>query len=305
MRSALLALVVFLSPIASAAATIESQSQAVEAVWRNTGGPLDPLSSGDGKTGSETAGTNLTSGKCYDPACTILGGFMAADGSSYAGLEVAWADGNVKGVSSARFEARQRLTIFNDNPVYAEDLVFNYELKDILLELMAGSGGPERDSNPFDGPSAAVGVQLGYEVRSGGFTLARHSFTLWGGANPGAQEPFFDWQVEGGLSAIQTRIDCYEGICDGRSFAIDPVNGSVSLGRLGAGLYRDVDILMWVGATGEHREWDGRARIGDPNRLSATSLTATPVLPPAVPLPGGAPLLAGAALLLLGVRRLR
>jgi hypothetical protein len=283
-------------------ALVIGKSQFVEASWKGNNGPIDPLRLRDAATGNEQAGTNLTSGTCYAPSCTIASGFQAADGSSYAGLEVYWADGEAP-YGSASMETRQRLSVFNDGSA-TRRLSFDYLLKDMSIDLFAGSGGPSRDSNPFRGSSDAVGVQIGYQVSVDGALVSRQSFTLWGGSNPAEQNVWFDWESEGGLAPLMlTPTDCIFGQCGGRNASFGPLTRSLELGALAAGDTMEIETRMWAAASGNSFEWDAQARIGDPNGLTGTQLAATAMQP--VPLPGSLALLIAGVGLLAGLRARR
>ncbi len=302
MKTGVIALCLTIGLANGASALTITTIQGIEARWEDNGGPIDPLSKQDSATGPGTAGLNLSSGTCYDPTCVITSGFQAGDGRSYLGLEVAWADG-LDEISRARIEARRRVTIQNAGPGSVR-LSFDYELKNMLIDLFAGSGGPSRDSNPFNGPSESVGVQIGYSVFFNGQQAREHSFTLWGGYNPAEQNVWFNWDSKGGLSpTLLTPTDCIFGQCGGRIASFDSFSRSLDLGRFGVGEDKEVETRMWVDAIGNlSMEWDAQARIGDPSGIPAPRFTVTSDPVPAVPLPSSMLLLLAG---LFGLARLQ
>lgn len=292
--------------LASGASALEITTiQGIEARWEDNGGPIDPLSSQDSATDSGIAGLNLTSGTCFSPTCVIASGFQAGDGQSYLGLELGWAD-SLDDISRVRIEARRRVTILNDGPGSVR-LSFDYELKDMLIDLFAGSGGPSKDTNPFLGPSESVGVQIGYSVFFNGLQAREHSFTLWGGFNPPEQNVGFEWDSRGGLSPdLLSPTDCIFGQCGGRIASFSSFSRSLDLGRFGVGEEKEIDTRMWIEAIGSlNMEWDAKARIGDPSGIPATRVTVTSDPVSTVPLPSSALLLLAGLGGLAGLRRVR
>jgi hypothetical protein len=287
----------------SADALTITTTQGIEARWSNNGGPVDPLSDQDGATGPGTASANVTSGTCYDPSCVIMSGFQAGNGTSYLGLEVGWAD-SLDQASRARIEAQRKVSILNEGSGSVR-LSFDYELKDMSIDLFAGSGGPTKDSNPFTGASDSVGVQIGYSVFFDGVKAREHSFTIWGGFNAAEDNVWFDWLSEGGLGpTMLTPTDCIMGKCGGRNASFESFSRSLDLGRFSVGEGKEIETRMWAEAIGYlNMEWDAQVRIGDPSGMPAPTFTVISDPVSSVPLPGSALIMLAGFGAMVGLRR--